>query len=94
MKRGFAFGVAVGLIVSAIVGAIFVALNGLASSAWFVLSPGLLSHAAASDMLERPPWYETWPPFVLINVVWYSLVGLVVAAATKVFAWFKVSEGQ
>jgi hypothetical protein len=92
MKHGVALGMAFGLIVSAVVGAAFVAGGGV-GDAWFVVSPGLLSHAAASDMLQRPPWYETWPLFVLVNLVWYALVGLLVAAAAKAFAWFKPPEG-
>jgi hypothetical protein len=92
MKRGVAFGIVIGLIVSAVIGATFVSRGGLTLN-WLVVSPGLLSHAAASDMLQRPPWYETWPLFVLINVVWYAVVGLLVAAAAKGFAWFKPPEG-
>ena len=92
MKHGVAFGIAFGLIVSAVVGAAFVARGGV-GDAWFLFSPGLLAHAAGSDRLQRPAWYETWLLFVLVNVVWYALVGLLVVAAAKGFAWFKPPEG-
>ena len=74
--RTYVVAVVISLLVSAAVGCWLLA-GGRIDSIWpFILSPGLSAYAVTSDMVSKPPVYQTVALFVLLNTAWYLLVTL------------------
>lgn len=74
--RTYIVAVVISLVVSGFVGG-WLATGGEIGSIWpFFVSPGLLACAVTSDMLAKPPAYQTVVLFVALNVVWYFLLAL------------------
>ncbi len=80
--RTYVVAVVISLLVSAAVGCWLLA-GGRIGSFWpFFLSPGLLAYAATSDVLSKPPVYQTAALFAAMNTAWYLLVALLARGAS------------
>ena len=80
--RTYVVAVVISSLVSAAVGCWLLA-GGRIGSIWpFFVSPGLLAYAATSDMLAKPPIYQTMALFVVLNTAWHLLVALLARGAS------------
>ena len=76
--RTYAIAAGVSFVVSAVVGCMAWMGTATASVTLFAVSPGLLAFAATSDMLSKPPSYQSIGLFLAMNAIWYLLLALVV----------------
>jgi hypothetical protein len=79
--RTYAIAVVTSLLVSALVGYVVFLRTDVGSLTWFVVCPGLLAFAVTSDMVAKPPVYQSVALFVALNIVWYLALAVVAKCA-------------
>ena len=83
MVRTLAIAFLFSLLVSAAIGFAMHSGATIGSVGLFVVSPGLIAFAANSDLLQKPPIFQTIALFVAVNAVWYLVLALCVGLARK-----------